>query len=178
MQFPASPHLENRIMPSTFSIAPRPSTRKFLLGCVLPMLCAAWTSNAARAEDLPAVKIVLAGDSTVTDNAGWGQAFAELLKPPAVCVNLARSGRSTKSFYDEGQWKKVLAEKPNYVLIQFGHNDQPGKGPERETDPATTYRTNLVRYITEARAAGAKPILVTSLCRRVYTAEGKIRPDQ
>jgi len=55
-----------------------------------------------------------------------------------------------------------------YVLIQFGHNDQPGKGPERETDPDTTYRANLERYIAEARAAGATPVLATSIVRRNF----------
>ena len=70
-----------------------------------------------------------------------------------------------------------MAEKPNFVLIQFGHNDQPGKGPERETDPKTTYRENLLRYVEEARQAGAQPILVTSLVRRNFTKDGKIRFD-
>jgi lysophospholipase L1-like esterase len=75
----------------------------------------------------------------------------------------------------EGHWKKLLEARPDYVLIQFGHNDQPGKGPERETDPATTYREFLARYIDDARAIGARPILVTSLSRRQFTPEGKIR---
>jgi len=112
--------------------------------------------------------------STVTDQAGWGAAFAELLDDGAACTNLAAGGQSSKSFYDAGRWKRVLALKPDYVFIQFGHNDQPGKGPQRETDPATTFRVNLARYVDEARAVGAKPILVTSLCRRIFTSEGKI----
>lgn len=69
-------------------------------------------------------------------------------------VNLARNGRSSKSFRDEGTWAKVLLEKPDYVLIQFGHNDQSGKGAERETDPATSYRANMEHFIKEVRAAG------------------------
>jgi lysophospholipase L1-like esterase len=119
-------------------------------------------------------KIVLVGDSTVTDKAGWGAAFSQLLTSDAECLNHAKGGDSSKSFYDSGLWKKALALKPKYVLIQFGHNDQPGKGPERETDPATTYREHLRKYITEARAAGAEPILVTSLVRRTFNAEGKL----
>ncbi len=71
----------------------------------------------------------------------------------------------------------MLTDKADYVLIQFGHNDSPGKGPERETDPATTYRANLIRYIDEARAAGAKPVLVTSIVRRVFDDAGKIKAD-
>lgn len=123
------------------------------------------------------LRIVLAGDSTVTDNGGWGRGFANRLTGDgASCINLARADRSSKSFRDEGEWDKVLAAKPDYLLIQFGHNDMPGKGPERETDPATTYHDNLQRFVEEARAAGAKPILVTSMTRRRFK-DGKIHSD-
>lgn len=132
--------------------------------------------NETRAEPTP-VKVVLVGDSTVSPGSGWGPGFAERLGPGAVCVNAARSGRSSRSFRDEGHWARALAERPDCVLIQFGHNDQPGKGPARETDPATTYRQSMARYVDEARAAGAVPILVTSLTRRTFTADGKIQPD-
>jgi lysophospholipase L1-like esterase len=114
------------------------------------------------------VKIVLAGDSTVNNGGGWGPGFCADLTPNVDCVNLARNGRSSKSYYDEGVWKDVLAAHADYILIQFGHNDMPGKGPERETDPETTYAANMRRYITEARAEGARPIIVTSLSRRNY----------
>ena len=124
------------------------------------------------------VRIVLAGDSTVTDNAGWGTGFAKATNDSAEVINLARGGRSSKSFRDEGLWKQVLDAKPDYVLIQFGHNDQPGKGPARETDPKTTFRANLARYVDEARAAGAKPVLLTSLSRRRWDDKGiHIRSD-
>ena len=124
------------------------------------------------------VKIVLVGDSTVNDEGGWGTGFRASFDPTAVqVVNLALNGRSSKSFRNEGAWAKVLAEKPNYVLIQFGHNDQPGKGAERETDPATTYRGNLIRFVDEARAAGAVPVLVTSIVRRNFDSQGKIKRD-
>jgi pectinesterase len=123
------------------------------------------------------IKIVLVGDSTVTDTKGWGPGFEKLLKPGVNCVNWAKSGRSSKSYINEGWWEKALAEKPNYVLIQFGHNDMPGKGPDRETDPATTYTEFMARYVDEARAAGAKPVLVTSMTRRHFTPEGKIESD-
>jgi pectinesterase len=128
-------------------------------------------------EKVATVKIALAGDSTVTDQSGWGRGFAARLGPGAECLNLARSGRSSRSYINEGHWRKLLEARPDYVLIQFGHNDQPGKGPERETDPSTTYREFLARYVDEARAIGAKPILVTSLSRRHFTPEGKIRSD-
>jgi PelA/Pel-15E family pectate lyase len=122
-------------------------------------------------------KIVLVGDSTVNDEGGWGPGFRAALSPEIEIVNLARNGRSSKSFRDEGLWTTALALKPKYILIQFGHNDEPGKGPERETDPATTYRANMARYVEEARAIGVTPILVTSIVRRNFDAAGRIRRD-
>jgi lysophospholipase L1-like esterase len=124
---------------------------------------------------LAKIKIVLVGDSTVAEGSGWGPGFAALLNTNAKCVNWARGGRSSKSFIEEGLWKKALAEKPDYVLIQFGHNDQPGKGLKRETEPKTTYTHFMGQYVDQARAIGAKPILVTSLTRRNIGPDGKIQ---
>ncbi|MGP3965077.1 GDSL-type esterase/lipase family protein [Nonomuraea sp. 3N208] len=109
------------------------------------------------------MQILLVGDSTVTDFDGWGPGFRARLVPGTECLNHAMGGRSSKSYRDEGFWDKALATRADHVLIQFGHNDQPGKGPERETDPETEYAANLARYVTEARAAGMRPALVTSL---------------
>jgi PelA/Pel-15E family pectate lyase len=125
----------------------------------------------------PTVKVVLVGDSTVNDEGGWGPGFRASFGPQVQIVNLAQNGRSSKSFRDEGWWAKVAAEKPNYVLIQFGHNDIAGKGPERETDPGTTFRANLDRYVADTRAMGATPVLVTSIVRRLFDSEGKFRPE-
>jgi lysophospholipase L1-like esterase len=124
-----------------------------------------------------AIKIVLVGDSTVNDEGGWGEGFRKSFGPPVEVVNLAQNGRSSKSFRDEGLWGPALAAKPDFILIQFGHNDEPGKGPERETDPTTTYRANMVRYIEEARSVGATPVLVTSIVRRNFDDQGKIKRD-
>jgi lysophospholipase L1-like esterase len=124
----------------------------------------------------PRVHFLLVGDSTVTDQAGWGEAFADRLLPPARCTNAARGGQSTKSFLDGGYWTRALALHPTHVLIQFGHNDMPGKGPARETNPKTTYRANLLRFVDEARAAGAQPILVTSIPRRNFIG-AKLRTE-
>ena len=123
------------------------------------------------------VKIVLVGDSTVNDEGGWGPGFRSFFDPHVDVVNLARNGTSSKSFRDQGLWDPALAAKPEYILIQFGHNDVPGKGPDRETDAATTYRQNLKRYIAAARSVGAIPVLVTSIVRREFTPEGKFQPD-
>ncbi|WP_164975994.1 glycosyl hydrolase family 95 catalytic domain-containing protein [Oleiharenicola lentus] len=123
---------------------------------------------AARADASP-VHIVLVGDSTVTDDSGWGHGFRQFVGEGARITNVARGGRSSKSYRDEGHWDQVLALKADYYLIQFGHNDQPGKGPERETDPDTTYYANLARYVDEVRAQGGRPVLITSLVRRTFS---------
>ncbi len=139
-------------------------------------LCLAQSASApASRPSEKTISIVLAGDSTVTDKSGWGQGFARMLTDRAQCTNTAIGGRSSKSFRDEGRWDKALALKGDYVLIQFGHNDEPGKGPGRETDPDTTYYANMSRYVDEVRAAGGKPVLVSSLARRVFDADGNIR---
>ena len=132
------------------------------------------------------VTVVLVGDSTVADYAadhpcrGWGQAIAGCFDDRVRVANWARNGRSSKSFRDEGWWDKAMREKPDYVFIQFGHNDNPGKGPERETDPAPggTYRANLQRYVDEARQAGAVPVLVSPTTRRFYDESAKIDPAE
>jgi pectinesterase len=126
----------------------------------------------------PAIRVVLVGDSTVTDDSGWGGGFRKLVTGTVELVNTSANGRSSKSFIDEGRWEDALAKRGTYYLIQFGHNDEPGKGPERETDPNTTYRANMARYVDEARAIGARPVLVTSLVRRIYNDDGTIRTTQ
>jgi pectinesterase len=124
------------------------------------------------------IRVVLVGDSTVTDDAGWGAGFRRLAMSGLEVVNVAAGGRSSKSFIDEGLWAKALEKRGQYYLIQFGHNDEPGKGPERETDPGTTYRAFMARYIDESRAIGAKPVLVTSLVRRLFKEDGTIATTQ
>ena len=145
------------------------------------LVCALVAS--AIAADAPAtpkkLRIVLVGDSTMTDRAGWGTGFKQFVPESIECINTAQGGRSSKSFIDEGLWKKALELKGDYYIIQFGHNDEPGKGPGRETDPATTFSQFMTRYVDEARAIGAKPVLVTSLTRRKFeeTDRHKLRPS-
>ena len=122
-------------------------------------------------------RIVLVGDSTVTDGSGWGRGFKKCLGDGVECINAAQNGRSSKSYRAEGRWESVLDMKPDIVLLQFGHNDQPGKGPERESAADAEYRANMRRYVDEARAAGIQPILVTSLVRRKFAADGTIHSD-
>lgn len=128
-----------------------------------------------------ASKVILVGDSTVQSNSGWGGAFcARHLTSFAACVNLARGGRSTLNYRAEGSWDLALAEMRTpgfvrtYVLIGFGHNDQPGK-PGRSTDLATEFPANLRRYVAEIRAAGAVPVLFTPVTRRQFVKGRLIR---
>jgi len=127
------------------------------------------------ATPIRASKIVLVGDSTTAVQGGWGPAFcAEHVTSFAACLNLARGGRSSYNYRAEGSWDLVEAEMrtPGYVrtwvLIQFGHNDQPGK-PGRSTDLAHEFPENLRRYVAQVRAAGAEPVLLTPLTRRQFT---------
>lgn len=121
-------------------------------------------------------RIFFIGDSTMATQNGYGDAICHWLKDKAECFNLAKNGRSSKSFREEGLWQEAIARMKNnpdnlnqWVLIQFGHNDQPGK-PGRSTDLATEYPVNLEKYVIETRAAGANPILVTPLIRRSFKA--------
>lgn len=140
-------------------------------GAVLACLLAvALSDRALHAEAAAQPKIVLAGDSTVTDESGWGAGFKTFFD----CTNLAKGGRSSRSFRTEGWWDKCLQAKPEYLLIQFGHNDQPGKGPERESKAETEFRQHLKAFVAEARQAGIKPVLVTSLERRRWNEQGRI----
>lgn len=152
-----------------------PRLLALVLSCTLPL--------AAHAADDPmrppvtpvsASKIVLVGDSTTAVQGGWGGAFCDRhVASFLACTNLARGGRSTYNYRAEGSWAIALHEMRAgpfdavYVLVQFGHNDQPGK-PGRSTDLATEYPDNLRRYVAEIRAAGAHPVLVTPLTRRQF----------
>ncbi|MGA2069934.1 MAG: rhamnogalacturonan acetylesterase [Sedimentisphaerales bacterium] len=127
-------------------------------------------SNTQASPELPSgkiVKFVIIGDTTAKDKQGWGPGFKSFLTDRATCNNMAIGGRSSKKFIDEGRLTKALALKGDYYLIQFGHNDESAKD-DSKTDPNTTYREFMSKYIDETRAIGAKPILVTSLVRRQW----------
>jgi lysophospholipase L1-like esterase len=107
-------------------------------------------------------------------NSGWGGSFcAYHVLSVVACIDLARGGRSTSSYRAERSWEIALDEMKSggyvatYVLIQFGHNDQPGK-PGRSTDLATQFPVNLRNYVEDTRAAGAIPVLITPLTRREF----------
>jgi lysophospholipase L1-like esterase len=165
--------------------APRTGSRLglFVVLMFLHGAVAAQESTVAKAvKPIRAVKIILVGDSTTAIHSGWGGSFCALhVTSFAACVNLARGGRSTRSYREEGSWKLVLAEARSrgfvdtWILIQFGHNDQPGK-PGRSTDLATEFPANLRRYVAEALGAGAHAVLLTPLTRRQFEA-GQLQND-
>ncbi|MFD1185173.1 rhamnogalacturonan acetylesterase [Pontibacter rugosus] len=124
------------------------------------------------------ITLFLVADSTVADKPyangnpekGWGQVFPLYLQEGIKVANHAVNGRSTKSFRDEGRWDKVLKDikKGDYVIIEFGHNDQKSEDPKRYAAPETDYRKNLERYIAETRAKGGIPVLATPIVRRKF----------
>lgn len=152
-----------------------------LLLCATPLASEA-QMPAEPVKPIQPSKIILVGDSTTAVWGGWGPSFcAYHVTSFLECLNLARGGRSSGSYRAEGSWALALNEMrvPGYqniwVLIQFGHNDQPGK-PGRSTDLRTEFPANIRHYVEEARAAGAKPVLVTPLTRRSFK-DGKLDND-
>ncbi|HEU5137338.1 MAG TPA: rhamnogalacturonan acetylesterase [Steroidobacteraceae bacterium] len=132
--------------------------------------------------DLPT--LYLAGDSTVTDqgvapSASWGQMLPHYFAPDIAIANHAESGETLKSFVTELRLDKLLStlRQGDWVMIQFGHNDQKVQWPQTYAEAATTYRSWLRTYIAEVRRRGATPLLVTSPERRNFDAQGRIVPS-
>jgi lysophospholipase L1-like esterase len=124
------------------------------------------------------VRIDLIGDSTQTDNAGYGRGFCANFTPKVDCVNMARGGASTRTYRELGLWDRALETKPDYMLIQFGHNDLvSGKEPVGRQVALPQYAENLKRFVTEARSAGITPVLITPITRRYFQSDGKIHSD-
>ena len=121
--------------------------------------------------------IFMIGDSTMANKPieneqperGWGMALQGFFTDDIVVDNHAVNGRSSKSFIDEGRWDKVLQKiKPgDYVIIQFGHNDEKPK-EDRHTDPGTTFDANLTKFVVETRNKGGIPILCNAVVRRNF----------
>lgn len=129
-------------------------------------------------------RIFYIGDSTVQLNkidtypqTGMSQVLELYLAPGIRVVPHGKNGRSTKSFLDEGLFQPVQQEmgKGDFLFIQFGHNDE--KPDEaRHTDPFGSYQDNLRFFIREARQAGAYPVLITPIARRLFDANGSFLP--
>ncbi|MDB4914789.1 MAG: rhamnogalacturonan acetylesterase [Gemmatimonadetes bacterium] len=147
---------------------------------VLLSLCLAALGGAPAKID-----VYMIGDSTMADRPtpeknpyrGWGQLFPAFFDDSVAVHNFAVNGRSTRSFIDEGRWAAVSAQlhRGDYVIIQFGHNDEKKEDSTRYTDPAGSYRRNLERFVKESRDRGAIPILCTSIVRRSFDATGILR---
>jgi len=141
----------------------------------------ALVAAAAHAQDsASSLRVILVGDSTMATKSGYGDALCARFKPEVNCLNLAKGGRSTKSFRAEGLWDQVMAllrerrdGQADVVLMQFGHNDQPGK-PGRSTDLQTEFPANLARYIDDVIPTGARLVMLTPLTRRSFNAQGRL----
>ena len=124
------------------------------------------------------VKIFMIGDSTMANKnlkgnnqeRGWGMMMPGFFTDDVIIDNHAINGRSTKSFIAEGRWQKVLdaMQEGDYVIIQFGHNDEKITSPERYTDADGAFSDNLRRFVKEAREKGGIPVLMNAIARRQF----------
>lgn len=136
-----------------------------------------------RIEPAPeVVTVFLAGDSTVTDQpyepgASWGQMLPRFFQPTVAVANHAESGETLKSFLTGLRLDKLMgALKPgDYVFLQFGHNDSKAQWPQTYVEAGTTYDAYLRVYVAEVRRRGGHPVLVTSVHRRSFDPEGRVR---
>lgn len=121
--------------------------------------------------------IFIIGDSTAANKdisngkqeRGWGMALQCFFDDNIRVDNHAVNGRSSLSFINEGRWDKVLQlMKPgDYVIIQFGHNDEKPKA-DRHTDPGSTFDYNLAKFVRETREHGGIPVLMNCVVRRNF----------
>jgi lysophospholipase L1-like esterase len=146
------------------------------LGSVLP-----GSTEVCKADGKTSVFI--AGDSTASfyepsrfPRTGWGQVLQSFFSDAVIVKNEASSGRSTKSYIDEGRLDKILGQiqAGDYLFIQFGHNDEKMGDIARYTDPKTTFKSYLTQYIKGARAKGAYPVLLTPINRYKFGNDGKL----
>ncbi|MBP7143307.1 MAG: rhamnogalacturonan acetylesterase [Opitutaceae bacterium] len=146
---------------------------------ILLLLLAVVVTSAGAA----APHVYLVGDSTMSDmpatnpRRGWGMLFRPLFTNPENVLNLAVNGESTRSCVESGHWKEIVARlvPGDFVLIQYGHNDEVKEKAERYTEPAA-FAEYLRRFVSEVRARGANPLLATPVCRRKFDAAGRIVP--
>ena len=123
------------------------------------------------------------GDSTMAikdpkafPETGWGMPFVQFWDSTVKVDNRSKNGRSSKSFTAEGLWKPVIENmsEGDYLIIQFGHNDESKEKGERYSTPEE-FKANLASYITQARSRKAIPILITPVGRRKFDETGKVR---
>ena len=146
--------------------------KKIVLGIFLSVVLVAATPPKK-------MKIWLCGDSTIAikqttayPETGWGMPFVYFWDSTVQVNNLAKNGRSTKTFINEQLWQQVVegAEEGDFVFIQFGHNDEV---PEKKSYTAPEdFKANLTKFVREARALKATPILLTPVSRRQFDSAG------
>lgn len=131
-----------------------------------------------KVENVPTV--YLCGNSTVVDNdnepwASWGQMITRFFTDKVCIANHAESGLSANTFVGGRRLEKIVSQmkRGDYVLVEFGHNDQKQKGPGKGAYYSFSYY--IKQFIDEARLKGAKPILVTPTRRRQFDKNGKIK---
>lgn len=127
------------------------------------------------------ITVYLIGDSTISiksvksyPETGWGMPFKWFFNEEVKVDNRAMNGRSTSSFIKENRWQPILdsLQSGDYVLIQFGHNDEV---PTKKTYTTPQEYVNLLtRYVKETQSKGANPILITPVARRSFDDNGKI----
>jgi len=132
-------------------------------------------------KPVTARRILIAGDSTVTDQAGgdyasWGQMLPRFVDPSLSVANHARSGETIKSFLTSRRWDKLMSEtRPgDIVIIQFGHNDEKKQWPRTYAAPDGAYPAYLSALVADVRQHGASPVLVTPVARRTFNTGGRI----
>jgi lysophospholipase L1-like esterase len=149
---------------------------KLLYLIALFFLCSAFSLN--RQEK---ITVWLIGDSTISikepknyPETGWGMPFVNFFDSTVFINNCARNGRSSRTFIAEGLWKPVLANMKagDYVLIQFGHNDEVKTKGSYSTE--VQFMDNLRQYIRESKAKNAFPLLLTPVARRNFDLTGKL----
>ncbi|WP_022824558.1 rhamnogalacturonan acetylesterase [Hymenobacter norwichensis] len=150
-----------------------PIPTKPSLWMALLVLLAAFTAPAPPKK----TTLYLVGDSTIAQKVGqvfpetgWGMPLATFFDTAAVRVdNRAQNGRSTRTFLAENRWQPIVdaLQPQDYVMIQFGHNDEAENYPDRYTSPAD-FRKNLVKFVTETRSKKAMPVLITPVTRRRF----------
>lgn len=139
----------------------------------------ALTLSSCQTKSKESVDIWLIGDSTMArksvsrnPESGWGEGLKEFFGDKAKIHNHAASGRSTRSFITEKRWEAVRDSlKPgDFVIIQFGHNDEK-PAPELYTDPKSSFKENLEKFILETQKQGAHPILCSAIVRRHFESD-------
>jgi lysophospholipase L1-like esterase len=126
--------------------------------------------------------IYLLGDSTVCDQpqepyTSWGQMLTRFFKPTVAVANHGESGESYSASLSRRRIDKIasLMKPGDYLLMQFGHNDQKEKG--EGAGPFTSYKANIKKHIAMVRTRGGVPVIVSPMERRAFDADGKVKPS-